>query len=50
MVRIYQRWHSFLTITDEMCRTWPVNEQVIDVMHKAVYAFVTGYLTDRWLQ
>ncbi|KAF4212553.1 hypothetical protein CNMCM8980_009415 [Aspergillus fumigatiaffinis] len=30
--------------------TWPVNEQVIDVLHKAVYAFVTGYLTDRWLK
>ncbi|RHZ56143.1 uncharacterized protein CDV56_103075 [Aspergillus thermomutatus] len=30
--------------------TWPVNEQIIDVLHKAVYAFVTGYFTDRWLQ
>ncbi|KAL4902107.1 hypothetical protein BDW74DRAFT_181270 [Aspergillus multicolor] len=30
--------------------TWPVNEQVIDIVHKAVYAFATGYLTDRWLQ
>ncbi|OGE54562.1 hypothetical protein PENARI_c006G05360 [Penicillium arizonense] len=30
--------------------TWPVNEQVIDILHKAVFAFVTGYFTDRWLQ
>lgn len=31
-------------------RTWPVNEQVIDILHKGVFAFVTGYFTDRWLQ
>ncbi|KXX80060.1 hypothetical protein MMYC01_200607 [Madurella mycetomatis] len=30
--------------------TWPVSEQVVDLLHKGVYAFVTGYLTDRWLQ
>ncbi|KAJ9199797.1 hypothetical protein DTO164E3_161 [Paecilomyces variotii] len=30
--------------------TWPVNEQIIDLFNKAVYAFATGYLTDRWLQ
>ncbi|CAP96226.1 hypothetical protein E8E15_004281 [Penicillium rubens] len=30
--------------------SWPVNEQVIDILHKGVYAFVTGYLTDKWLQ
>ncbi|KAL4931434.1 uncharacterized protein BDV17DRAFT_256801 [Aspergillus undulatus] len=30
--------------------TWPVNEQVIDIVHKAVFAFVTGYFTDRWVQ
>ncbi|CBF76068.1 hypothetical protein BDV09DRAFT_200011 [Aspergillus tetrazonus] len=30
--------------------TWPVNEQVIDILHKAVFAFVTGYFTDRWIQ
>ena len=27
--------------------TWPVDEQVIDLLHKAVYAFVTGQLADR---
>ena len=27
--------------------TWPINEQVIDVLHKGVYAAVTGYLCDR---
>ncbi|RJE19513.1 hypothetical protein PHISCL_08155 [Aspergillus sclerotialis] len=30
--------------------TWPVSEQIIDILHKAVFAFVTGYFTDRWLQ
>lgn len=30
--------------------TWPVQEQVLDVFHKAVFAFTTGYLTDRWVQ
>ncbi|CEN59229.1 hypothetical protein ASPCAL01681 [Aspergillus calidoustus] len=30
--------------------TWPVNEQIIDILHKAVFAFVTGYFTDRWLR
>lgn len=29
--------------------TWPVNEQIIDVMHKAVYAFTTGAVVDRLL-
>ena len=27
--------------------TWPARERVVDVAHKAVYAFVTGALTDR---
>jgi hypothetical protein len=27
--------------------TWPVDEQVIDLTHKAVYAFVTGAIADR---
>src|SRR5918997_7195905 len=27
--------------------TWPVDEQVIDLLHKAVYAFATGALADR---
>jgi hypothetical protein len=26
---------------------WPVNEQVIDLLHKATYAFVTGLIADR---
>ncbi|KAL1995199.1 hypothetical protein VTN49DRAFT_1386 [Thermomyces lanuginosus] len=29
--------------------TWPVNEQVIDLVHKSVYAFVTGWFVDKWL-
>ena len=28
--------------------TWPRDEQVIDLLHKGVYAFVTGMVTD-WL-
>jgi hypothetical protein len=31
-------------------RTWPVGEQVVDLFHKAIFAFVTGYLTDSWIQ
>ena len=27
--------------------TWPVNEQVIDLLHKAIYAFATGAVVDR---
>lgn len=27
-------------------RTWPVQEQVVDVLHKAVYSFTTGAVTD----
>jgi hypothetical protein len=26
--------------------TWPADEQVIDLTHKGVYAFVTGYIAD----
>lgn len=27
--------------------TWPRDEQVIDLLHKGVYAFVTGWVADR---
>jgi hypothetical protein len=27
--------------------TWPRDEQVIDLLHKAIYAFVTGVVADR---
>ena len=27
--------------------TWPVDEQVIDLLHKAIYAFATGAVADR---
>ena len=27
--------------------TWPIDEQVVDLLHKAVYAFATGAATDR---
>ncbi len=29
--------------------TWPVNEQMVDVWHKAVFSLVTGVLADRWI-
>ena len=29
--------------------TWPVREQVVDVLHKAVYSFATGWAADRLL-
>jgi hypothetical protein len=28
-------------------RTWPRSEQVVDVLHKAVYSCVTGWVADR---
>ncbi|KAK5095830.1 hypothetical protein LTS08_007967 [Lithohypha guttulata] len=27
--------------------TWPVNEQIIDLLHKGVFAAITGYVADR---
>jgi hypothetical protein len=27
--------------------TWPVDEQVVDLLHKAIYAFATGATADR---
>jgi hypothetical protein len=27
--------------------TWPRDEQVIDLLHKGIYAFVTGFVADR---
>lgn len=27
--------------------TWPIDEQVIDLLHKGIYAFVTGMIADR---
>ncbi len=29
---------------------WPVNEQVVDLLHKAIYAFVTGIVADRLIK
>ncbi len=30
--------------------TWPAKEQIIDVAHKAIYSFTTGFVTDRFIQ
>jgi hypothetical protein len=30
--------------------TWPADEQVVDLLHKAVYAFVTGAVVDRLIE
>ena len=30
--------------------TWPVGEQVVDVVHKGVYATVTGLVADAWIR
>ncbi|KAF8995001.1 hypothetical protein BDQ17DRAFT_1043187 [Cyathus striatus] len=29
--------------------TWPVRDQVYELVQKAIWAFVTGYLVDRWV-
>lgn len=28
--------------------TWPVNEQVIDIVHKGIFALVTGFVGSPW--
>jgi hypothetical protein len=30
--------------------TWPLDEQVIDLLHKAIYAFVTGVVADHMIE
>ena len=30
--------------------TWPVEEQVIDLLHKGIYAFVSGFVADRMIE
>ncbi len=30
--------------------TWPINEQVIDLVHKGVFAFLSGYVCDRFVR
>ncbi|ODN74350.1 hypothetical protein L202_06766 [Cryptococcus amylolentus CBS 6039] len=30
--------------------TWPVDEQVIDIVHKGVFAFATEYICEFWFQ
>jgi hypothetical protein len=30
--------------------TWPINEQWIDIGHKAVFATIVGYLTDKFVR
>ncbi len=30
-------------------RSWPASEHAVDVLHKAVYSFVTGLVADRWI-
>lgn len=29
--------------------SWPVAEQIVDVLHKAIYSTVTGVVADRWI-
>jgi hypothetical protein len=30
--------------------TWPINEQVIDILHKGVYSLVVGYTCDKLIR
>lgn len=30
--------------------SWPAKEQIVDVVHKALYSLTTGIITDRWIQ
>ncbi|KAM7201302.1 hypothetical protein V8F33_003402 [Rhypophila sp. PSN 637] len=29
--------------------TWPVEEQILDIVHKTVFAVATGYVLDKWI-
>ncbi len=29
--------------------TWPIEEQVVDIGHKALYSLVTSLLAERWV-
>jgi hypothetical protein len=31
-------------------RTWPAQEQIVDILHKAIYSFVTGLIAERLVQ
>jgi hypothetical protein len=31
-------------------RTWPVQEQTVDILHKAIYSFATGLFAERLVQ
>lgn len=60
MLRVLARFHGELDVVyarssreyswRAIHRRWPVKEQIIDIIHKTVFAFVTGYFTDRLLQ
>lgn len=52
MVSSHDHMHAKVCLVPTLTgrRTWPVNEQIIDILHMAVLAFVTGYFADRWLQ
>lgn len=30
--------------------SWPASEQLVDLTHKAVYSFATGFAADRWIK
>lgn len=30
--------------------TWPINEQVIDVLHKGAYSLIVGFLCDKYIR
>ncbi len=36
-----------ITGVGELPWTWPYDEQIIDILHKLVYAFVTGSVSDK---
>jgi len=36
-------------LTGAVTRTWPVGEQIIDILHKTVFAVATGYIVDKWV-
>ena len=57
---VFNAWHTVARLAFDQTvenvtgagaspRSWPAEEQAVDVLHKAVYSAVTGVVADRWI-
>ncbi|KAJ9621665.1 hypothetical protein H2203_007154 [Taxawa tesnikishii (nom. ined.)] len=50
-IRIFMdQWVEISAGASALPWTWPINEQIIDIFHKGVYAIISGYLCDRYIR